>query len=276
MRLILFLLLIAGLSSCVNTKKFGIVWIPKNQHIYQKVNASVGAPEPTDSVVEWNLTKGAKARVTAPTAPSDVVTIKFVQNMTERRQRDSAWVSTTNDPASNGCYVPNLSAALKDNSPIIATPKFRYWDIRPVFQTLSIPIKFRPATGDIKSAASASFNVGFTYAFKFTHNTYKRVLWQDGGSSAFLAHRQTKMTYAAGPFLGPTVVDLKAGNTNGVVTKDRSVVGATYGIIGIVGYNELNAGLAIGCDNVFHTEKGSWIYNKKLWLGVVIAIDIIK
>jgi hypothetical protein len=43
-----------------------------------------------------------------------------------------------------------------------------------------------------------------------------------------------------------------------------------------VGYNEVNAGFAVGWDNIFNTEGGSWIYNKKIWFGFVVAIDIIK
>src|SRR5688572_22972680 len=72
MKLCLCIILTVCLYSCVNTKKYSTVWIPGNQTIYEKQNASVGNANPTDVVIEKKLTKGAKAKVTIPILSTDI------------------------------------------------------------------------------------------------------------------------------------------------------------------------------------------------------------
>jgi hypothetical protein len=119
-------------------------------------------------------------------------------------------------------------------------------------------------------------NLGFAYVFKFTNHTYRRLYWNNSKKAEALADQNTRFTYAFGPFIGPTIVDLKSGNTDGKVKKDRSVIGLTYGGVAVLGYNEFNVGLALGFDTALGGEGKHWIYKNKPWIGFVLALDIIK
>ena len=44
----------------------------------------------------------------------------------------------------------------------------------------------------------------------------------------------------------------------------------------MVGYNEFNLGIAFGVDKVFGTQEKNWMYNGKMWMGFVFAIDLVK
>lgn len=123
------------------------------------------------------------------------------------------------EPVAN--FFPFAEKSRPEKGSFYKSLDFRYFDIRPVFQTLSIPIKLRPKLNDTtKSSASASFNVGLAYGIKFTKNRFNRYYNDNGSGKASLNDVTRKWTFTPGGFAGPTIVDLKSANTSGLVKKD--------------------------------------------------------
>jgi hypothetical protein len=48
----------------------------------------------------------------------------------------------------------------------------------------------------------------------------------------------------------------------------------TKGIAGIIGLNNLTAGLAVGWDNLLDRNKKHWIYQGKPWIGFVFGLNL--
>lgn len=281
MRTLLILSISLFLFSCVNTKKTGEVYLPARQEYFKRTyNGDITNPK--DSIINIKLINPKRAKVTLPAAATDFLKIQFTESIAPTDLSvTSSRLATGNDPSAFGNYVPEFSLTVpngvNNNQSFTSPQKFRYIEFKKALQALSIPLKFRPGIRDtIPNSASAAFNVGFAYAFKFTEFNYKRLYWNDNGSAKPLGHLTNKFTYAFGPFIGPTIVELKSANTDGKVKKDRSVAALTLGGFFVFGVNEFNAGLAFGIDKTFGDQAGTWMYSGKPWLGVIVAIDIIK
>jgi hypothetical protein len=262
-------------TGCVNTKKTSAVWVYKGQTYYQRAADPLGSG--TDKLVKKQLVKGVRAKVTTE-ATKEHISVTFFNKMSDKEK-----VVYSRDLLANEVAPPRLNFfpfdSVTDATHVgfFQSGAFKYLEIKPVYQALSIPFKLRPKLNDtIKSVASASFNVGITAGLKFTHNVYKKVYFEDKGKQTFLNNYTKKLSFSPGWFLGPTVIDLKAANTNNIIKKDRSVAGLTTGAFIVVGYNEFNLGLAAGWDLGLNEAGKSWIYHKKPWVGFVLAIDLIK
>ena len=276
----IFISLIIMTSSCVNTKKLGNVWVYKGQKYY--IRAPHGLPPATDTSFKKTLKKGVTAKIKLPDGVTrDRIDIVFLEQMNNKDSNlvSPAAIQVRFQNNGNGTFFPldTTIAYSPETRGVVSSRKFRYLEIKPIIQALSIPVKLRFKLNDsTKSTASASFNVGIAYGAKFTHNVYKKLYYIDSARQNVLNHNFKRISFSPGVFLGPTVIDLKAANTYNNIKKDRSTPGLTYGAFFVIGYNEFNLGIALGADRVFGTQEKNWMYNGKMWLGFVFAIDLVK
>ncbi len=270
----------ATFFSCVNTKKYGSVWIPKGQSYFKKWQGGI-ILAPADSMGMYRLNQGAKAKLKIPDgAPPNRFEITFIENVDGKETLLNKYELTGLNSIGYGTFFPRDDTLVSlDKGYIFQSNTFKFWEYRPVLQALSVPLKIRPRLNDsTASIASSSFNVGFAYGFKLTKNIYRKYYYSKTGSSPYslLNNNFKKVSFSPGFFIGPTIVDLKATNTTSIIKKDRSVAALTTGGYLVVGYNEINLGFAFGMDKTFGPLQGKWIYNGKPWFGVVVALDIIK
>lgn len=259
-------------SSCVNTKKTSAVWIYKGQEYYQRTTFPLTSG--VDSLYKKKLNKGVPAKISYK---DDYIAITFLNKM--KGYEDTIYRSRITASENNPLkyFFPYDTLLSSSQKGITNSAKFSYLEIKPVFQALSIPVKLRRKLNDtVRSVASSSFNVGITAGIKFTHSVYRKIYYEDNGKQTFLNNYTKKINLSPGWFLGPAILDLKAANTNNFVKKDRSVLGLTTGAFLVAGYNEFNLGLAAGWDLGLGSPGKEWIYHKKMWIGFVLAIDIIK
>jgi hypothetical protein len=278
----------------MNTKKFNTSWVPKGQHLYQIAPGAPGQPAQLRYQV---LQKGITVVATLPTTLTTEgrVTIKLV------RPADAASITAahpavptnTGNPIPDDADCPPKPVQLHNNgypaSPAYYFPldpndrpchfaadkKFVLWQYQSAFQALTIPIQYRPRLNEFTpAAATASFNIGVGWVHKFTKVTYRRINFP--GTDQFLSHRIDNLSFSPGIFVAPTAVALTSTNTNGTLKNNTTVLGSTAGILGVVGYNDVNVGLAVGFDKIYGAYSSQWIYNGNVWVGLVFSIDFIK
>jgi hypothetical protein len=273
-------LLVLGLSSCVNTKKFGYVWIPKGQVYYDRTHSTNLKPGGTvDSMYLKKLVAGARAILTSnPDGSFIPSTINFVDDTTKAIVLTGRLSITDTEPY--GSVFPILQDSvnkipIKRN--IYRSGYFRYTEIHFVVQALTIPFKYNFKINDsILSNATADFNIGVAFGLKFTENTYRKFYNFQNKTYSPINDYTTNWSFTPGIFIAPTVVEVDSALTGGKVTMDRNVIGLTTGAFFVVGYNSFNLGLSLGFDKTFGSGPSAWIYNGKPWIGLVFAVDVFQ
>lgn len=86
----------------------------------------------------------------------------------------------------------------------------------------------------------------------------------------------THYSLSPGIFLGTGATDLKAANTDPSIQIERKAALITTGGFVMVGFNSINFGYAFGGDFATGSKSKDWLYQGKMWYGVIFAIDILK
>lgn len=272
-------------SSCINTKKTNTIIVPKGQELSH--TESVAAAAGHYKTTFYTNPKKILAKLKNDPSDSKTKTIIFQplttdKNKLEKKEKNKAENYPQVDNAGEYSFYSEPQANNSDSYTglnLKSGTKFRFNLNEPIFQALTIPIKLRPSLGEenLKSTASASFNVAFSYGRKFTYKTYsQQFLYDDSDKEISSASSIQAFTLIPGFFLGPTVVSLDSSNTAGHIKPSQSVVGGSLGGFTIIGLNSFNIGVAVGCDFVFGRQPSNWDYNAKPWLGLIVGIDLFK
>lgn len=294
-----FIIIVLGLfflSSCVNTKKFGVVRIPKGQHVFVKEKIQYPANNGESlrdcyKIMEVKLLKPAFGKkeinksndiqisdfITKPSL--DTVEIKdsclIILSATEK---DASYFFPYRKEAD---FVEVKDVSTKNVSLIYKLgQQFKFRESRPIFQAVSIPFKIRPAIDSIDYKVSTGVNLGFAFGFQTTWNKYRKIYVADnnGNKNEYKSvnYQQKKYSITPALILGVTPVELNKKNTENQITEDRTVFGANIGIMGVVGINQFNIGVASGVDFGFGEDAKDWIYQGQPWVGFVLALDFVK
>lgn len=265
--------LVLLLSACVNSKKFGSVWIPKGQQYYER---RTNFDTPGETIIKERLTRGAVAQLTANAdgsfSPSSITFIDSPQAVIISQRPP-----TQDDTEKAAAFFPlqhDTSDKKVLRGKLYRSSIFKYLDIRPVAQAITIPFKYRFRLSDaFPSTASTDFSVGFAAGVKFTNFRYRKFFTKDGSGNYTPYNDYTSQwTFSPGIFIAPSAIDLDSAHTSGMVAVARTVIGATGGAYFVVGYNSFNLGAAIGFDKTFGTGPKSWVYSGKPWLGIIFRL----
>ena len=274
-------LVVFSLASCVNSKKFGYVLIPKGQVYYDRSHSTDFEPGGTkDSIYRKRLTANVRAILFANADGSLVPSsINFVDDTTGKTMVLTGRPSVS-DKELPGSFFPVLDDRddkIHVKSNIYQSEYFRYTEAHFVLQALTIPFKYNFKINDsILSKASADFNIGAAFGFKITKNKYRKFYTRQDGTDSPLNDYTTNWSFTPGIFLAPSVIEVDSALTGGKVNMDRDVIGLTFGAFFVVGYNDFNFGLSLGFDKTFGQGPSAWIYNGKPWIGLVFAFDVFK
>lgn len=148
-----------------------------------------------------------------------------------------------------------------------------YTDRRHVLQGLSVALKIRSEVkGDdsLPGTAETGFNPAVAYGYQYRrmrYSTYKNAFGNNTSSIGL----------TGGVFLGASAVALKSSTTRGEdIAIDRNAPAASLGLFGLVGFDKINVGLAVGIDHAFRDRSEDWLYQNKPWVGFLIGLDLIK
>lgn len=274
-------LLVIG-SSCINNK-----FVYQSNTIYRLQTTPPPAPAPGPAA--------PAPAMPAPAGPIPALTYQFVTSTP-----NAPFMATISDKGDYLIITPGGGAAFTDAAIPTTAPtgvkfdnlnrmyfpetqlvvggpyRFRYFDTKPVLQALSIPLKIRPRLtsealqDSFPSQAETSFNVGVSFGWKFTHNVYN-------ARKNIFGQNTNRFSLAPGVFLGTGAVDLKKANTRGpAIDFERKAALITTGGFFMLGFNNINIGYAIGADFATGMKSEQWLYQGKIWHGIIFAIDLLK
>ena len=135
---------------------------------------------------------------------------------------------------------------------------------------LTIPFKFRGERFDMPRQFNTNLN-GAVYA------GYRNDIYQLSFRRNPLGKypRQTQhygISYGLFTGFGGTAINQWV--TRSGVTSEYDGVVWSKGLAGIIGFNNVTIGLALGFDNLLDKNKRLWVYQKKPWLGLAFGLNL--
>lgn len=137
---------------------------------------------------------------------------------------------------------------------------------------LTIPLKFRKGVGDEllnPSTLETGFNVNFAPSYRLNWSSFNP-------KRKFLGANLTNYSITVGGLLGIGGTDLKTKTNAPGLLSDRKSTMLTYGGTVIFGLNSFGIGYAVGFDNVLGAGSKYWVYQNRIWHGIVVSVDLIK
>lgn len=153
--------------------------------------------------------------------------------------------------------------------------KFWYRDGKVILQAVSVPLKIRSkvkAGGTftaIPSTTETGVNLGFLGGYKFSWNKYRQ-------ASNVFGQQTARYSITPGILLGTGAADLSTTLTRPVITTARKAAMISTGGSVVLGFNSFNIGYAFGWDHAVGSSASSWVYQGKLWNGIIVSLDLIK
>lgn len=153
--------------------------------------------------------------------------------------------------------------------------KFKYLDQKILLQTLTVPIKIRPAVrtaavGDtFPNTTEIGINFGLAFGWKGTYNVWNC-------KKNMLASNTNKFSLAIAGLFTTSGVDLKKSNTGGRNVFERKALVLSPGIFIGIGFNNIHLGVAMGKDYATGVNASKWVYDDRRWYGIVLALDLLK
>ncbi len=258
------LIIYAGLvffSSCVNTKKLDVVWVFKNQNIYEITKDSIGKT----LLIRDSIVKSLTAKIIKRDSFLSLKIYDGVVLKDTLRTGNSAGLP-------QGLFFPYINRPDSGSSTFAKSKKLSWLTSNQVFQALSIPVKVRLRTGEYPYQAEGSINFGIAYGWKFTHHVYQNYYYRKTGD--FVNSSENHYSLTPGLFAGPGIIELTPQNS--ITPNNRNILSFTYGAMLVCGVNRLNVGLALGFDNAVGNSDKEWVYQNKPWIGVTISFDLIQ
>lgn len=160
---------------------------------------------------------------------------------------------------------------------------FRYRQLRPYIQALTVAVKFRSKIdADLNNnlpAAPAQIESGSGVATIALATGLKHSWSKYTGSKNALGFSTISHSLATGVLVGLSAADLKASTTRGQVTganvESKNLI-IPVGLHLVYGYNNINLGVAVGKDIITGPNRTKWNYFDRTWWAIIVGIDIVK
>lgn len=257
------------LWSCLNEKH-----LAKNQTVYRVENAGPNAK------ISAYTNGNHKLEVTI-TESNGTAIVKKVASETNNftlQQTIVASFTATGSRAdlqlSGNNYFPETKDA--DGGVTFTPPKgLRYTENKLLFQSITFPLKIRPAITNARykdslpTQVESGFNAGFAVGLKRNWNYFKP-------DADIFGQSTRNLSANFGGFLNIGSTDVKKLTTDYTISVERKEPLISYGIFAMFGFSRINIGYSIGWDHLLTDRRKNWVYQGKLWHGVTLALDIIK
>lgn len=134
----------------------------------------------------------------------------------------------------------------------------------------SILFKYRPGKNGLPSEFTADFNAALYAGWRWDYFEVKT-------KTDALRNCKKEITgrgFDVGAFAGMGTSPINSFSTQGAVMDDYSGMIFQYGIAGFLETKFVSFGIAAGMDNLLTTDKKSWIYHNKPWIGFIVGIAL--
>lgn len=238
--------------------------------LYKYVNNQSTPERGKDKIVEYRVTEKFTSKIADKTSRYEIVTVP-VANI-------SAIDSTEVDGKEVAPYMGTENIYYSsENRKFLSGKQFEPGNFLFYYgkfsQTgLTIPLKYRKGVGDEAlnpPTLETGFNVNFAPSYRLnwsSFNSYRK----------FLGANLTNYSVTIGGLLGIGGTDLKTKTNSPGLLSDRKSTTLTYGGTLILGLNSFGIGYAVGFDNVLGSGSKYWVYQNKIWHGIVVSVDLIK
>jgi hypothetical protein len=135
---------------------------------------------------------------------------------------------------------------------------------------LTIPFKYRPPIAGMQPQLNTNFN-GALYLGCRSDNyrlSYKR------DPLKVYKRRISHYGSSIGVFTGLGATAINPWVTNNVVPSEYDGAVFINGVAAIIGVNSLTFGVGAGVDHLIGKDKNVWIYQGKIWYGLVIGLSL--
>jgi hypothetical protein len=135
---------------------------------------------------------------------------------------------------------------------------------------LTMPFKYRFPEAGFPRQFNASLNGGVYVGYR----SDVFMLQYSANSLGVSSRHTTHLGFSFGGFTGIGGTPMNPWVTNDRIAIEYDGVVLTKGIAGIIGLNNLTAGLAVGWDHLLDRNKKFWIYQGKPWIGFVFGLNL--
>jgi hypothetical protein len=135
---------------------------------------------------------------------------------------------------------------------------------------LTIIAKYRPVAKGFPNQFNTNLN-GAAYV------GYRKDIYQINYHQNRLGFYNRHITHygiSIGGFAGAGATAVNEWTTYPSLNKEYDGVVFTKGIGAIIGIDKLNFGLAAGWDNLLDKYKSQWIYQRKIWYGITLGLNL--
>lgn len=133
---------------------------------------------------------------------------------------------------------------------------------------LTIPVKIRPAVKDFPAQLNADFSAAIYFGYR--KDSY-RIRSAPTNDPKF---KISGAGYGYGAFIGIGSVTMNQFVTKQHIDYEYNGFVLTGGFAGIYDAKKFNLGLAIGIDHLTDKNRKSWIYQDRIWLGLLFGINL--
>lgn len=134
---------------------------------------------------------------------------------------------------------------------------------------LTIPFKIRPSVKNFPEQLNANFSAALYLG-------RRRDIYQIKTAAKNLRSytRLSGVGLGYGGFIGLGAVTMNPFVTQGKIIYEYDGMVINSGIAGVYDAKKFNIGLAVGTDFLVDKNRQDWIYQDKLWLGVLLGINL--
>lgn len=115
--------------------------------------------------------------------------------------------------------------------------------------------------------SGSSYGIGAGYKLSWNTFSLEKNIW---GSNV------NTFSTTFGGFVSLGTAGIKASTNAPGLVKDFTGLFWSPGVFVQLGYNNINIGYALGPDYLFGEGSGSWIYQGKVWNGLIVSINVAK
>lgn len=266
------------LTSCAETKN-----ISNGNSLYKYVNNQRISGK-NDQVFEYKVIKKFKSKIKDKTdyyqisIEKDTSKLKQIDLLSLKDEYllkiDSAEVDPSN--VSNFSGLEN-SFYTSENRKFLNNKQFEKTNFcfnygKFALTAMTIPLKYRGGVGNDTinpPTLETGFNVNFAPSYRFNWSNFNP-------SKKFLGNTLTNYSLAIGTLIGVGGTDLDTKSNSPGLLSNRKSTTLTYGGMILFGLNSFGVGYAFGFDNVLGTGSQYWVYQNKIWHGIIVSVDLIK
>ena len=138
------------------------------------------------------------------------------------------------------------------------------------FDIATILFKYRFKTNTLPAQVNSNLNLAGYLGYKKEFFRFTSRKTPDG---RFKTHR-LHYSFDAGLFTGIGATTMNASTTNGFLTTEYDGMIWQNGAAGFIGFDIFTFGIGVGFDTLLDSNRKTWIYNGKPWIGLMIGLTL--